>query len=272
MKPSNRKDDHRPRAVQSARPVAVKYRRLAAIALLAALPSGIVAVRAGASVADGSFESGDFTSWTVFNQPRGSGSWFVYSGTAAPLSGLRIPAPPEGTFAAVSDQTGPGSHVLYQDIPLEANFAHTLSFVLFYENTAGTFVTPDTLNFHVFPNQQYRVDVLRPTAAPNSVAPRDVLLRAFRTDVGESSRLGPTTITVDLTPFAGTTVRLRFAEVDNVGFFQAGVDSVRIESQARTPRTKHDCRNGGWRRFVDDQGRPFKNQGQCVRFVVHNNR
>jgi hypothetical protein len=272
MKSSSPTGDHSHNAVRSARPVAVKCRPRSAIALLAALSFGIVGAQAGASVANGAFESGDFTNWTVHDQPRGSGSWFVYSGTAAPQTGLRIPAPPEGTFAAVSDQFGPGSHVLYQDIPLGANFAHTLSFVVYYKNLAGTFVTPDTLNFHVFPNQQYRVDVLRPTAAPNSVAPQDVLLQAFRTDVGDSPRLGPTTITVDLTPYAGTTVRLRFAEVDNLGNFQAGVDSVRVESQARTPRTKRDCRNGGWRSFVDDEGRPFKNQGQCVRFVVHSSR
>jgi hypothetical protein len=34
------------------------------------------------------------------------------------------------------------------------------------------------------------------------------------------------------------------------------------------PTTTAQCRNGGWRSLVDDQGQPFKNQGQCVRFVV----
>jgi hypothetical protein len=33
--------------------------------------------------------------------------------------------------------------------------------------------------------------------------------------------------------------------------------------------TKRDCKRGGWRTLVDDQGEPFRNQGQCVSFVNH---
>jgi len=36
----------------------------------------------------------------------------------------------------------------------------------------------------------------------------------------------------------------------------------------RTPATKRDCKHGGWRELVDANGRPFRNQGQCVRSVV----
>lgn len=32
--------------------------------------------------------------------------------------------------------------------------------------------------------------------------------------------------------------------------------------------SKNDCKNGGWQRFFDAQGRPFKNQGDCVSFVA----
>jgi len=34
------------------------------------------------------------------------------------------------------------------------------------------------------------------------------------------------------------------------------------------PTTKKDCENGGWRNVADDHGVPFRNQGQCVNFVV----
>jgi hypothetical protein len=37
-------------------------------------------------------------------------------------------------------------------------------------------------------------------------------------------------MTVDLSQFAGSTVRLRFAEVDNVSYFVAGVDDVKVTS------------------------------------------
>ena len=36
-----------------------------------------------------------------------------------------------------------------------------------------------------------------------------------------------------------------------------------------TPRTKGDCQNGGWRTRSDDDGRSFKNQGDCVSYVTH---
>jgi hypothetical protein len=36
----------------------------------------------------------------------------------------------------------------------------------------------------------------------------------------------------------------------------------------RAPQSASDCKNGGWRNFVDDAGRPFANQGQCVSSVV----
>jgi hypothetical protein len=33
--------------------------------------------------------------------------------------------------------------------------------------------------------------------------------------------------------------------------------------------SKDQCKHGGWHNFVDDQGDPFPNQGQCVSFVEH---
>jgi hypothetical protein len=35
------------------------------------------------------------------------------------------------------------------------------------------------------------------------------------------------------------------------------------------PQSKSDCKHGGWKNLADDEGRPFRNQGQCVSFVVH---
>ena len=35
-----------------------------------------------------------------------------------------------------------------------------------------------------------------------------------------------------------------------------------------TPDDADDCKQGGWRELVDDQGRPFANQGSCVAWVV----
>jgi hypothetical protein len=240
--------------------------------LLAILGLGVAAVLAApgvstaATIVNGGFETGNFSGWTVVNQSGGSGDWFVYSGTSTPLTGFAIAAPPEGTFAATTDQGGPGSHVLYQDVALEAGFNHTLSFDVYYNNQAGVFATPPSLDFSVNPNQQYRVDVLRPTAPVTSVAPGDVLATVFQTNVGDPFTLAPTSVSFDLSGFAGTTVRLRFAEVDNQLFFAASVDRVAIQSTPAFPTTKEQCKNGGWRNF----GTSFKNQGDCVSFVATN--
>jgi hypothetical protein len=34
------------------------------------------------------------------------------------------------------------------------------------------------------------------------------------------------------------------------------------------PTDKNQCKDGGWQNLADDQGEPFKNQGQCVSFVM----
>jgi len=171
------------------------------------------------------FETGDFSGWTVVNEAHGSGNWFVYSGTLSPLSGFTIPAPPNGAFAATTDQGGPGSHILYQDLVVPAVAPPPLTFVSYYENRAGIFFTPPTLDaLSSGPNQQYRIDLMNPAAPVDSVVAGDILLNIFQTQVGDPPTMAPRRFIVDLTPFAGQTVRLRFAEVDNQFFFQAGVD------------------------------------------------
>lgn len=181
-----------------------------------------------ASVANGDFETGDLSGFTVANQAGGNGNWFSYSGTTSPQTRAQIAAPPQGNFAATTDQNGRGSHILYQDIALEENAEHTLSFTLYYRNSARSFSTPDTLDYNVRPNQQYRVDILKPSADPFSVDPADVLDSVYRTEVGDPNTLEPTPMTFDLSPYAGQTVRLRFAEVDNQSNFRASVDDIQV--------------------------------------------
>jgi hypothetical protein len=198
---------------------------LAVVGLFAFASSAVAA-----SFTNGGFETGDFTGWTVVNQAGSSGNWYVYTGTTSPASGATIAAPPEGTHAATSDQTNPGSHQLYQDVTLEPGAKQTLTFTLYYKNNAGSFASPSTLDYNTFPNQQYRVDVMKPSAPVNSVAPGDVLKNLFQTQPGDPNTLAPTVMSFDLSQFAGQTVRLRFAETDNQGTFQASVDAVRIVS------------------------------------------
>ena len=135
----------------------------------------------------------------------------------------------------MSDAGGPGSHVLYQDFVAKAGNA-TLSFALFIGNRADRFATPNSLDFALTSqvpaqtwNQQARVDILKVNSNPLiisdpfSVVAGDVLATFFQTAVGDPLVSGYTTFTSDisalLTANSGQTLRLRFAETDNLAPF-----------------------------------------------------
>jgi len=188
--------------------------------------------RAVPVIANGGFEAG-LTSWTRVDQVGSEGTFFSQSGSVSPVNGDPVPPPPEGTRAAMTDAQAPGSHVLYQDFVASPSAA-TLSFALFIGNRASQFATPASLDFSTPAlNQQARVDILKNTADPFSVAAGDVLLNIYQTKIGDPLISGYNTIATEITAFlaahAGETLRLRFAETDNLFPFQLGVDNVRID-------------------------------------------
>lgn len=187
-------------------------------------------------IVNGGFETG-FTGWTRADQLGSNGTFALQSGTISPVNGTTVPTPPGGIQAAMTDAQGPGSHVLYQDftIPAGTFSSGQLQFSLFVGNRATAFSIPSpaSLDFSTPAlNQQARVDLLRTTADPFSVAAADIVANAYQTALADPLVSGYTTVTVDITAIAnanaGGTLRLRFAEVDNVNFFQLGVDNVSI--------------------------------------------
>jgi hypothetical protein len=197
-----------------------------------------IAAHAASSIANGGFESG-FGGWTRANQIGSDGSFVLATGTSSPVSGSPVPAPPQGITAAMTDQSGGGSHVLYQDFLASAGAA-TLSFSLYVGNRASAFFLPGHLDWAGADlNQQARVDILKASAGTFSVDAGDVLLSLFSTHLGDPLVSGYTSYSFDLTSFlgvhAGETLRLRFAEVDNVAPFQFGVDNVRFDAVAAVP-------------------------------------
>ena len=174
---------------------------------------------------NGSFETGDFTGWTVVQEPGSGGDWFVYSGNSTPLFSF-VPGPPFGQFAAITDQGGPSSQVLFQDVEVPQDLNVECSVIVYYENTAGAFVTAPDLSYLTDPNQQARIDIMDPSAGDFDVG-AGVLLNVFQTNPGDPASLRYTEIVFDLTQFSGTTVRFRAAEVDNQGVFNFAIDDVR---------------------------------------------
>ena len=202
-----------------------------------ALASALAAVTVGYARADlitnGGFESG-FAGWTRADQVGSTGSYFIQSGPSSPVNGLPVQAPPQGVQAAMTDAAGPGSHVLYQDFAVPASVPQaTVQFLLLINNTATAFTTPTTLDFSTPAlNQQARVDLMTTAADPFSVAAADILQNLFQTAVGSPLTTPYTAFSIDITAVlaahAGGTVRLRFAETDNVNIFNLGVDGVSV--------------------------------------------
>ena len=184
-------------------------------------------------ITNGGFEAG-FTGWTRVDQLGSDGTWSLQSGTVSPVNGFAVPAPTGGLNAAMTDSQGPGTHVLYQDFAVPPSVSSaTLTFDLYINNHAVDFFSPASLDFSTAAlNQQFRVDILTTSSDPFSLAPTDVLLNVFQTQPGNALVSGYTTIASDLTSLlsahAGETLRLRFAEADNVSFLNVGIDNVSI--------------------------------------------
>lgn len=196
-----------------------------------------------ATVVNGNFETGNLEGWHVQTPEAEFGDWFAYQGTTPPFSlkgknrgTLPVPAPPQGDFAAVSDELGPIAVFLYQDVALAPGLKHQLSLQTFYSsNKPLAAPTPDTLSpeesvLGSQANQQYRIDLMRPEAPLESIDPADILRTVFHTTPGGSPKMPPTRLTANLTPFAGQTVRLRVAVVAGREALNAGIDDVSISS------------------------------------------
>jgi len=209
-------------------------------ALTATVALGLIpaaSATAAPLILNGGFESG-FTGWTGVDQLGSDGSFLLQSGTSSPLLGDPVPAPPGGLNAAMTDAGGPGSHVLYQDfvVPVSLSSAF-LKFDLFIDNQAAAFTTanPATVGLDFSTpalNQQARVDLMLGASSPFSLAGGDVLQNLYQTNAGDPLTSGYSPINVDLTAVLaahlGQTLRLRFAEVDNVNIFHMGVDNVSL--------------------------------------------
>jgi len=167
------------------------------------------------------FESGALIGWRAVG--GGSGGWFVYTdGSKAPDPARSdanvafvVPDPPRGRFAAVSDTNGPGTRILYRDVRLDGRFR--LHLTVFYAGVGGLSSPPTLAYDEPRANQQFRIDLVARSAPIDSVAHRDVVVNIFKTAPGDPDARAPTAVGVDLSRWAGQTVRLRLAGTDNAG-------------------------------------------------------
>ncbi len=211
---------------------------LAAVVLAIVAPAGARA----AGVVNGGFESGTLEGWHV-QRVTESGDWFAYQGADAPIGSHRKPPaapvqpPPQGQYAATTDEANPDTLILYQDIALGPG-ADQLSLLAYYNSYKPIAVpAPDTLSVDEEAlggqkNQQFRIDVMKPSAPLESVDPADILRTLFVTEPGDPRTMSPTRLTANLSAFAGQTVRLRIANAVHEEVFNAGVDAVSVSTTA----------------------------------------
>jgi hypothetical protein len=183
----------------------------------------------GGFESNGGTGSSTFTDWTVVSEAGGGGSWYVQTGTTSPLNGFPVTSPTEGTYAAMTDAGGPSSQVLLQSftVPVGA-ISISLSFDYFLNNLGPDYVPGTDLDS---PNQQARVDILTSGAGAFDVG-ASVVDTVFQTQSGDPLQPGAyQTLTVDLTGVLtpGASYQLRFAEVDDLGELNFGVDNVQLD-------------------------------------------
>jgi opacity protein-like surface antigen len=217
--------------------------RMTFVALAALAGLGVWAGSASAAqVKNGNFERGNLSGWQK-DFSEGS-AWFIYDGPFSPLTGPigTVPAPPQGEFGAISDQGNPSRMILSQVVDLKPGKKHKLKFQLAYnnENTGIArrgifpgFRTPKNFRFGkgAAPNQQFRMDVMKPGASIKSLKKNQVLDRVYRTDRGDPNNRGYRAIRANLTEFAGDKVRLRFAVVVTEAPLNVGIDAVKIKTK-----------------------------------------
>jgi hypothetical protein len=190
---------------------------------------------------NGNFETGTFAGWTSTDLAGGAGNWGVDTpGTTTDISGSATSAlggGAHGSFYAVSDQTGPGTHALAQAFTVAAGATSVvLAFDMFVNNyDGGPFCAPG-LNHTGSAVECGRVDLL--TSAAGAFDTGAGVLQNFF--LGADSGTNPNPFkhySIDITSLvaAGGTFQIRFAESDNQSFFNQGVDNVSITADADVP-------------------------------------
>ena len=163
-----------------------------------------------------------------------NGSWFIDApGTSTPVSSFATAANAVGgSFYAVTDQTGPGTHALTQSFTVAPGASSVVfSFQMFANDQSGTapIVNAAGLTHTAGVNQHVRVDLLSGAATVFDTG-AGVLAHFF---LGDDAGVNPnpyTSYSFDISALAagGGTFQVRFAEVDNQSFYQMGVDNVAV--------------------------------------------
>lgn len=212
-------------------------------ALLAAAAATLSSATAATSqlLTNGDFETGTFAGWTTSTQAGSQGSISIDTpGTLTPQSGQpTAPAlPGNGASYSVTDQGGPGTYSLTQSFTVPAGTSSViLAFEMFVNNQAGgpAIVGVEGLDHTGGANQHARVDLLSSTAGAFDTGAGVLSNFYLGVDPFATNPNAFSPYSIDITGLVtpGGTYQIRFAQTDNQGNFNQGVDNVSI--RATTP-------------------------------------
>lgn len=176
---------------------------------------------------NGSFETGDVSGWTVTDS--GSGSIEVTSELAPSNGTFATVGASDGSFYAVSSQGGPGTHALTQTFMVPISVTEVIfSFDMFVQTLADLAISPDGLDENGGPNQHARVDLM--AFGSDAFDTDSGVLSNFYIGIDGEPTQPYTSYMIDITSFVtpGMSYDIRFAQSDNQGNFNLGVDNVSV--------------------------------------------
>lgn len=183
---------------------------------------------------NGSFETGDLSGWTLTDS--GSGTVEVTSNSAPSNATFETVGASDGSFYAVSYQGGPGTHAISQTflVPISATEV-ILSFDMFVQTNANEVINTNGLDETVGPNQHARVDLMAfgSDAFDTGVG----VLSNFYIGIDGAPTQPYTSYLFDITSLVtpGMSYDIRFAQSDNQGNFNLGVDNVSVQAMQSVP-------------------------------------
>ena len=194
-----------------------------------------------AQLINADFETGDLTGWQTLVE----GEAFpvsIESGSVTTEAGTINPSP-DGNYMVFTSQDGPGRSFLWQEFTpriwqvTDPN-AFNIYFDIAINNGATAYYTPDpmSLDYTGDPNQQARIDILKPGASITTVDPNDIIVELFQTQPGDPLIQDWQRVTKDVTSemaaYVDQTLTLRLVQVDNQLFFNLALDNVSVGNRA----------------------------------------
>ena len=183
-------------------------------------------------IVNGGFETGDYSGWTRFEEPNFAGGLYIVANANgnSPLSNSDYVANPNGgEWFSITDQTGSGAYALTQSFTIARAGNVTVSFDMFANDWSGQGPVGGR-DPGVGPTQNAVVDILFGGAAPFTENPADIAASLYGPGTDGPNPPYPWTsysYDVFLAPGAYT---IRFAESDNLLYFNQGVDNVSIDA------------------------------------------